>query len=181
MGPGQLASQPGRVVGWPETGMSPSALPPPLGQQLTGANVAAAGRRKVPASILRLRGAGAVPSVVFGADSRRAGRRRATSGADRRGAGCLGSSREEGAGICRRHREQVCSGSGDWEGLGRIQEVRHVTAEGGRPYDTFANGWITMDSALKKAAPDYPLLVDLEEKSALFDKAAAKYSAKVSA
>ncbi len=38
-----------------------------------------------------------------------------------------------------------------------------------------------MDSALKKAAPDYPLLVDLEEKSALFDKAAAKYSAKVSA
>ncbi|TLS28117.1 hypothetical protein PpBr36_01667 [Pyricularia pennisetigena] len=35
-------------------------------------------------------------------------------------------------------------------------------------------------SLLKKTAPDHPLLVDLEEKSALFDKAATKYSAKVS-
>ncbi|KAI0386810.1 coatomer epsilon subunit-domain-containing protein [Hypomontagnella monticulosa] len=36
-------------------------------------------------------------------------------------------------------------------------------------------------STLKKAAPKHPFLVDLEEKSELFDKAAAKYSAKVSA
>ncbi|KAI1453679.1 coatomer epsilon subunit-domain-containing protein [Annulohypoxylon moriforme] len=36
-------------------------------------------------------------------------------------------------------------------------------------------------SSLKKTAPQHPYLVDLEEKSALFDKAAAKYSAKVSA
>ena len=35
-------------------------------------------------------------------------------------------------------------------------------------------------SSLKKAAPDHQLLTDLEEKSALFDKAAAKFSAKVS-
>ena len=34
---------------------------------------------------------------------------------------------------------------------------------------------------LKKADPKHPLLVDLEEKSALFDKAATKYSAKVAA
>ncbi|XXH03355.1 hypothetical protein Hte_009753 [Hypoxylon texense] len=38
-----------------------------------------------------------------------------------------------------------------------------------------------ISSSLKKAAPQHPFLVDLEEKSALFDKAAAKYSAKVSA
>ncbi|KAI1762586.1 coatomer epsilon subunit-domain-containing protein [Hypoxylon sp. FL1150] len=38
-----------------------------------------------------------------------------------------------------------------------------------------------LSSSLKKAAPKHPFLVDLEEKSALFDKAAAKYSAKVSA
>ena len=36
-------------------------------------------------------------------------------------------------------------------------------------------------STLQKAAPQHPFLVDLEEKSALFDKAATKYSAKVSA
>ncbi|KAI1089301.1 coatomer epsilon subunit-domain-containing protein [Rostrohypoxylon terebratum] len=36
-------------------------------------------------------------------------------------------------------------------------------------------------SSLKKHAPQHPYLVDLEEKSALFDKAASKYSAKVSA
>ncbi|XDG04605.1 hypothetical protein ABKA04_004220 [Annulohypoxylon sp. FPYF3050] len=36
-------------------------------------------------------------------------------------------------------------------------------------------------SSLKKNAPQHPYLVDLEEKSALFDKAASKYSAKVSA
>ncbi|KAI0164547.1 coatomer epsilon subunit-domain-containing protein [Hypoxylon sp. FL1284] len=38
-----------------------------------------------------------------------------------------------------------------------------------------------LTSSLKKAAPQHPFLVDLEEKSAMFDKAAAKYSAKVSA
>ncbi|KAI0390113.1 coatomer epsilon subunit-domain-containing protein [Xylariaceae sp. FL0594] len=36
-------------------------------------------------------------------------------------------------------------------------------------------------STLKKVAPTHPLLVDIEEKSDLFDKAAAKFSAKVSA
>lgn len=36
-------------------------------------------------------------------------------------------------------------------------------------------------STLKKVAPKHLFLVDLEEKSELFDKAAAKYSAKVSA
>jgi coatomer protein complex subunit epsilon len=36
-------------------------------------------------------------------------------------------------------------------------------------------------SALKKADPKNPLLVDLEEKSDAFDKAAAKYSAKAAA
>lgn len=35
-------------------------------------------------------------------------------------------------------------------------------------------------ASLQKNAPDHPLLADLEEKSSLFDKAAAKYSAKVS-
>ncbi|KAL7623429.1 hypothetical protein AAE478_007111 [Parahypoxylon ruwenzoriense] len=38
-----------------------------------------------------------------------------------------------------------------------------------------------LTSSLKKTAPQHPFLVDLEEKSELFDKAAAKYSAKVSA
>ncbi|KAI1773407.1 coatomer epsilon subunit-domain-containing protein [Hypoxylon cercidicola] len=38
-----------------------------------------------------------------------------------------------------------------------------------------------LTSSLKKAAPQHSFLVDLEEKSALFDKAATKYSAKVSA
>ncbi|OTB01458.1 hypothetical protein M426DRAFT_323475 [Hypoxylon sp. CI-4A] len=36
-------------------------------------------------------------------------------------------------------------------------------------------------ASLKKAAPQHPFLTDLEEKSALFDKAAAKFSPKVSA
>ncbi|KAI9751376.1 MAG: hypothetical protein M4579_006099 [Chaenotheca gracillima] len=36
-------------------------------------------------------------------------------------------------------------------------------------------------SSLQSTAPDHPLLVDLQEKSALFDKAAGKYSATVSA
>jgi len=36
-------------------------------------------------------------------------------------------------------------------------------------------------SSLKKASPDHTFLTDLEEKSALFDKAATKYSPKVSA
>jgi hypothetical protein len=35
--------------------------------------------------------------------------------------------------------------------------------------------------SLKKVDPEHQLLVDLEEKSALFDKAATKYSPKVSA
>ncbi|TPX18429.1 uncharacterized protein E0L32_011670 [Thyridium curvatum] len=38
-----------------------------------------------------------------------------------------------------------------------------------------------LTSSLKKADPQHPFLVELEEKSALFDKAATKYSAKVSA
>ncbi|KAI2466673.1 coatomer epsilon subunit-domain-containing protein [Annulohypoxylon bovei var. microspora] len=38
-----------------------------------------------------------------------------------------------------------------------------------------------LTSALKKASPKHLFLADLEEKSALFDKAATKYSAKVSA
>ncbi|KAI1875347.1 hypothetical protein JX265_004405 [Neoarthrinium moseri] len=38
-----------------------------------------------------------------------------------------------------------------------------------------------LKAALQKAAPSHPFLTDLEEKSALFDKAAAKYSPKVSA
>ncbi|KAI1332676.1 coatomer epsilon subunit-domain-containing protein [Xylariaceae sp. FL0255] len=38
-----------------------------------------------------------------------------------------------------------------------------------------------LTSSLKKTAPEHPLLVDLEEKSDLFDKAASKFSAKVSA
>ncbi|KAI1396967.1 coatomer epsilon subunit-domain-containing protein [Hypoxylon fuscum] len=37
-----------------------------------------------------------------------------------------------------------------------------------------------LTSSLKKAAPQHPFLADIEEKSALFDKAASKYSAKVS-
>lgn len=36
-------------------------------------------------------------------------------------------------------------------------------------------------SNLKKVAPNHQLLVDLEEKSAAFDAAASKYSAKVAA
>ncbi|KAI1416123.1 coatomer epsilon subunit-domain-containing protein [Hypoxylon sp. FL1857] len=38
-----------------------------------------------------------------------------------------------------------------------------------------------LTKSLKKAAPQHPFLVDLKEKSELFDKAAGKYSAKVSA
>ncbi|KAI0144222.1 coatomer epsilon subunit-domain-containing protein [Hypoxylon sp. NC0597] len=38
-----------------------------------------------------------------------------------------------------------------------------------------------LTNSLKKAAPQHPFLVDLKEKSELFDKAAGKYSAKVSA
>ncbi|KAI1176558.1 coatomer epsilon subunit-domain-containing protein [Nemania sp. FL0916] len=38
-----------------------------------------------------------------------------------------------------------------------------------------------LTSSLKKSAPQHPLLVDLEEKSDLFDKAASKFSAKVAA
>ncbi|KAI0842459.1 coatomer epsilon subunit-domain-containing protein [Hypoxylon sp. FL0890] len=38
-----------------------------------------------------------------------------------------------------------------------------------------------LTSSLKKTAPQHPFLVDLKEKSELFDKAAGKYSAKVSA
>ena len=37
------------------------------------------------------------------------------------------------------------------------------------------------DRSLRKVDPQHQLLVGLEEKSALFDKAAAKYRAKVSA
>ena len=35
--------------------------------------------------------------------------------------------------------------------------------------------------ALKEKAPEHPLLVDLEQKSEMFDKAAQKYSPKVAA
>lgn len=35
--------------------------------------------------------------------------------------------------------------------------------------------------ALRKADPEHPLLLDLDEKSSLFDKAAAKYTVKVGA
>jgi coatomer protein complex subunit epsilon len=38
-----------------------------------------------------------------------------------------------------------------------------------------------MDSSLSSAAPEHPLLVDIQEKSELFDKAAAKYTAKSAA
>ncbi|KAI1806037.1 coatomer epsilon subunit-domain-containing protein [Daldinia bambusicola] len=38
-----------------------------------------------------------------------------------------------------------------------------------------------LTNSLKKVAPEHPFLVDLQDKSELFDKAAAKYSAKVSA
>lgn len=38
-----------------------------------------------------------------------------------------------------------------------------------------------LTASLKNAAPRHPLLVDLEDKSSLFDTAAAKFSAKVSA
>ncbi|KAJ8127143.1 hypothetical protein O1611_g6494 [Lasiodiplodia mahajangana] len=38
-----------------------------------------------------------------------------------------------------------------------------------------------LTSSLKKVAPQHTLLTDLEEKSDLFDKAAAKFSAKVAA
>jgi coatomer protein complex subunit epsilon len=40
---------------------------------------------------------------------------------------------------------------------------------------------LTCSRKLQKAEPKHPLLVDLEEKSELFDKAATKYKAKVSA
>lgn len=36
-------------------------------------------------------------------------------------------------------------------------------------------------SSLEGTAPEHPLLVDLQEKSSLFDQAAGKYSAKVAA
>lgn len=39
---------------------------------------------------------------------------------------------------------------------------------------------INYHRSLKKADPKHELLTDLEEKSALFDQAAKKYSAKVS-
>lgn len=38
-----------------------------------------------------------------------------------------------------------------------------------------------LTASLKKAAPEHALLKDLEEKSSLFDAAAAKFTAKVSA
>jgi coatomer protein complex subunit epsilon len=40
---------------------------------------------------------------------------------------------------------------------------------------------LTFTSKLKAADPNHQFLADLEEKSALFDKAATKYSPKVSA
>ena len=36
-----------------------------------------------------------------------------------------------------------------------------------------------MDRKLKETAPAHPLLADIEEKSALFDRAAEKYAPKV--
>lgn len=44
----------------------------------------------------------------------------------------------------------------------------------------FALSQLTCCRSLKKADPKHQFFVDLEEKSALFDKAATKYSAKVS-
>lgn len=43
------------------------------------------------------------------------------------------------------------------------------------------HSWLISGRTLKKADPKHTFLVDLEEKSALFDKAATKYSPKVSA
>jgi hypothetical protein len=41
--------------------------------------------------------------------------------------------------------------------------------------------WLTKDRALQKASPEHTYLKGIEEKSDLFDKAAAKFSSKVTA
>lgn len=46
-------------------------------------------------------------------------------------------------------------------------------------YHSFAEPLLTINSSLSNKAPNHAFLTDLEEKSALFDKAATKYSAKV--
>lgn len=45
-------------------------------------------------------------------------------------------------------------------------------------YSLLQNTLLTGRRSLKQANPNHQLLLDLEEKSSLFDKAAAKYSAK---
>lgn len=44
---------------------------------------------------------------------------------------------------------------------------------------TITENWRYFASSLKSVAPTHPFLADLVEKSALFDQAAIKYSAKV--
>ena len=49
------------------------------------------------------------------------------------------------------------------------------------PLQSYTDSGLTLCRALKKADPTHQHLQDLEEKSSLFDKAATKYSARVSA
>ncbi|KAI0881663.1 coatomer epsilon subunit-domain-containing protein [Annulohypoxylon maeteangense] len=79
--------------------------------------------------------------------------------------------------------------------LGRVEEAQSALEQAVQKHPDYADAIANLMvltiingkdpkeliSSLKKAAPQHPYLVDIEEKSALFDKAAAKYSAKVSA
>ncbi|KAI1084941.1 coatomer epsilon subunit-domain-containing protein [Whalleya microplaca] len=79
--------------------------------------------------------------------------------------------------------------------LGRVEEAQGALEQAVQKYPDYAEAIANLlvltvvigkdatelTNSLKKAAPEHPFLVDLEEKSALFDKAATKYSAKVSA
>ncbi|KAI2624856.1 coatomer epsilon subunit-domain-containing protein [Hypoxylon sp. NC1633] len=79
--------------------------------------------------------------------------------------------------------------------LGRIEEAQSALEQAIQKQPDYANAIANLlvltivtgkdateyTSLLQKASPQHTFLVDLEEKSDLFDKAAAKYSAKVSA
>lgn len=136
------------------------------------------GRREISTSVLRLRGARASAGDIVGTDTGRPGRVGIAPRQDRGGAGCAGASVEEGSRICRRYRQSARFECDHRQKPGRADRVGILLIRVRPLVSRYSDEKIR---SLKKADAQHPFLLDLAEKSELFDKAASKYKAKVAA
>jgi hypothetical protein len=132
------------------------------------------GQREVPAGFLRLRRARSSSLYVLDPIHRFTSCMRAPPRPIGGMPGCSRASHAEGAWICRGHCQSL---GADYPHRQRRLTTPRVSSS----LIYCVRMVLTYLSALKKADPQHQLLADLAEKDALFDKAAAKYSAKVSA